>query len=162
MGPKATPDDYLVFIKNGLKERKKLMKIYHQLIEKEVSKLLPYIDKDKFFGTLIDSYFEPILSGKIDWVDGVSDAFIMIYMDVYVLSRLFMSFDVSKMERGPIGCRSSQYREIKNVIIYGGADHITLYKTFFNKYFSVDPSISYDTQPRQCIELSEPFDFFAN
>ena len=66
------------------------------------------------------------------------------------------------MGRGPIGCRSSQYREIKNIIIYGGGDHMTTYKTFLNKYFLVDPSISYDIDPSQCIKLFEPFDFFAN
>jgi hypothetical protein len=134
----------------GLKE---YMELYFQKIDKELAKMHHSIDKDEFLNTLLEIYLEPNKSPM---------NIIGITMDIYFLSRLFIVFDQNKMNRGPVGCRNSQYQQIKNAIVYAGALHIDIYSEFLKKYFTVDPKIDIK-QPynNQCIKLDPPFDFFA-
>jgi hypothetical protein len=130
----------------------KYMSLYYKYIDKLLSKLSSSIDKDKFLNTLLDIYEK----GR------QSDAVLVIQMDVFFLLRLFITFDQKKLVRGPLGCRDSQYLEIKNAIVYGGGYHIDIYNDFFQLYFQVKPEIFIKQDAsNKCINFDQPFDFFS-
>ena len=131
----------------------KHMTLYYKKIDKELSKMNPNIDKDKFLKILFDIYIEKSIAEP--------SIIVTVPMDVYFLSRLFIIFDDKKLNRGPLGCRDLKYMEIKNTIVYGGGSHIKIYVEFLRRYFEVAPKISIN-QPytNKCIKLDPPFDFF--
>ncbi len=129
------------------------MKIYYSIIDKEMSKMNPIIDKDKFLMVLLNIYMDkPHLWGPLH----------IMPQDIYFLSRLFIIFDQKKIQRGPIGCRDPNYRQIKNVIFHGGSNHTDIYISFLKQYFMLEPSIYIKTESREkCIQFPKPFDFFS-
>lgn len=156
-GISEMPYDMDSWVVEKLEEINAYIRKLDTLVNKEISKSLPYIKKDKFCETLLSVYMEYI--GE-NW-DKFIHALIMLPMDIYLLLRLFIKYEPSKMSRGPAGCRSELYGENKNVIIYTGGLHTDIYRHFLSKYFTVTPTISQNRSPDQCIELSTPFDFFA-
>jgi hypothetical protein len=85
-------------------------------------------------------------------------------MDIFLLLRLFSKFDSSKMERGPLYCKKTQYP--KNIIIYCGDAHQEFYTFFMKEYFDITPDLyiyaSNLENPNQCLTFNPPFDFFEN
>lgn len=135
------------------KSSKDYVKHFHQLIRKEFTKMVKH-DRQSIMKKLIDIY------GSWDHKDKLWIALMSMPMDLYFISRLFIQFDRNKLARGPSGC---QQDEIKNVILYGGSDHVRVYVEFFMSYFNQDPSIYLDqtTSKNQCLIFDQPFDFFA-
>ena len=131
-----------------------------KLINKEVLKMDKKIDKKKFLEALLEVYME---SSK----DQLFSNLLVLHQDVYFLTRLFMKFEKSKMERGPVGCREEKWEEMRNIIVYAGNAHIRTYVSFFEKYFGKDPHQDFNisSEPeeeyKQCIELPYQFDFFT-
>jgi hypothetical protein len=120
-----------------------------KIIDKELSKMNKSIDKHAFIQTLYKLYIKQTLIHALS----------TIFMDIYVLSRLFITFDKLKMSRGPRACQ--KYIEPKNVIIYGGRDHIDVYANFFERFFKIKPIINIvNSTKNQCITLPKSFDFF--
>ena len=56
----------------------------------------------------------------------------MFLMDVYSLSRMFATFDESKLNRGPIKCRDTLYKIPRN-IVFGGSLHTESYRKFLDR-----------------------------
>ena len=133
---------------------KQYMEIYYKNIDKEIVKLDPNLDKEKFFESLLSVYmFEKIIGTSL---------FIM-PQDVYFLLRLFTVFDEKKMNRGPIECRNQQYQIIKNAIFHGGLHHTRIYMQFIKTHFGISPTIDIMLpMSDKCVKLNSPFDFFGN
>jgi hypothetical protein len=127
---------------------KEYEKSYFKIINKEIGKMDEIIDKTRFLNILLEIYMK-----NFDLITGALN----IPMDIYCLSRLFIKFDETKMERGPGGCRF--FSKPKNVIIYTGANHSRTYESFIKSYFDIDPTFSQKSYG-QCLEFNE-FDFFA-
>ena len=120
-----------------------------KILTKELNKLS--VDKNKF----LDAFLESIdLNERENTLTNVR-------FDLYILSRLFIQFDKSKMSRGPKGCRSDRFFEIKNTIIYTGRNHTKFYVTFLNKMFNANPDRSIEKNWNdQCIIFNPPFKYF--
>jgi hypothetical protein len=135
------------------------IKMSWKLMEKEISKMNEKINKKKFM--------EDLLAVYLDFNESQSFSNLLdIHQDVYLLSRLFIKFEKSKMQRGPIGCRTNKWQEMKNIIVYAGNSHIEMYVSFFKKYFETSPHPDFNITTKsedgyqQCIKLPYPFDFF--
>jgi hypothetical protein len=96
-------------------------------------------------------------TGYGDRVHGIVDA----AMDVYLVARPFSTFDAAKMGRGPLGCLGAMFRNVRNAIVYSGQAHTTFYEHFLQTVFPGLRAERVEFTGRQCIELKEPFDFFA-
>jgi hypothetical protein len=135
------------------------MSIYYKHIDKELLKMDPLIDTNKFLSTLLEIY--------LNWPNSTDIVLITdVPMDLYFLSRLFIKFDEKKMNRGPVGCRDPQYTEIKNAIVCGGSIHTDIYEKFLMSYFKKEPDIYiyiyiYKEYADKYIEFDQPFDFFS-
>ena len=144
-------DGKVIFYDNS--DAKKYFKKFFENIDKEASKLNPNINKKKFFDILLDIFVTESITRPIMILD--------VPMDVYFLLRLFIVFDEKKLYRGPVGCRDSEYVEIKNAIVYGGSAHTDIYSLFLQKYFEVEPQIFVEQDAEnKCINFESPFDFF--
>ncbi len=53
----------------------------------------------------------------------------MVQMDLYLIYRMFIKFDHSKMFGGPSGCGTAE--QVKNIIIYVEDPHAEVYNDFF-------------------------------
>ena len=85
-------------------------------------------------------------------------------MELYFLHRFFIIFDEKKLERGPKACWDRQFKKIINSIIYVGDAHAQIYKQFFLKLSRglIRPDIDIvNDYSNKCIQLNQPFDFFA-
>jgi hypothetical protein len=116
---------------------------YFRIARKELSKVTLPIDR--FLDTLYDVFIKYAVTTAQK--QSVLNNCIM---DVYTLARMFMSFDVSKLQRGPEGCRDASFREMKNIIFYGGSTHARIYDMFLRSYFKATPSIYSDTPKSKC------------
>ena len=141
---------------------KKYMDHYFNLVDKEISKMDKKYTREKFYKTLLSVYND--MSGG-----DLCDFHFVIPMDVYVLSRLLMVFDVTKMKKGPKGCQDDKYSKIENMIFYGGSYHARIYMKFFRDFFGQEPTIYIDhdhvdlpDESDQCLVFEKPFNFFAN
>ena len=130
---------------------------FNSMINKQLSKSLPYFKRELFIKSLISVYTDMIRQASWKQIYGI---LLALPMDVYLLSRLFIKFDPAKMERGPVGCRTPEFGQMKNVIIYGGQAHIDIYRLFIFKYFSELPTIYLFSADNQCLTLPTVFDFF--
>ena len=123
---------------------------YFTSVEKELKKMDPAIsdNKQRFLYTLLSIYLQ-------------QDMFIGLMlppMDLYFLSRLFIKFDESKMDRSVKGCQNSNV--IKNAIVYTGAGHTQIYRSFFEKFFNVQPTLVVGAgKTSQCLKLHQ-FNYF--
>jgi len=139
-------------------------KFYFRIIEKELSKLDPTIDRNAFLKTMASLYLQDVHK-----YPDMADNFHCVNMDVYLLSRLFIRFDEKKLGRGPEKCREKSNLFIKNAIIYGGDYHILFYKKFIEKFFGILPYPDFLIESKkkiagilkQCIIFKKPFDFFG-
>lgn len=122
---------------------------YFKSINKAFNKMA--LNKVKFLNTLLSVYME-----KYD----LYTALLNIPMDLYVLTRLFIKFDSSKMQRSPKGCRGGKDETINNVIIYGGSNHTNLYREFLERFFGVFPKLAIKGNV-QCLR-TQNFDFFTS
>jgi hypothetical protein len=130
---------------------RKLEKKYFKSIDKAFNKMT--LDKVKFLDILLGVYMENY---------DLYTALLNIPMDLYVLTRLFIKFDSSKMSRGPKGCRDSKDETINNVIIYGGSNHTNLYKQFLVRYFNKTRWMDINgVDNSQCLRMNN-FDFFTS
>jgi len=93
----------------------------------------------------------------------------MFLMDVYSLSRMFATFDESKLNRGPIKCRDALYRIPRNIVFYGGSLHIESYRKFLDRLDitkSKDNFIRSENPGKKYISFNKihknGFDFFEN
>ena len=127
---------------------------YRQVVRKEMDKLAPNPNQQRFLLTLLD-----VLLAQAE-----HDSVLILTapMDVYCLLRLFVQFDHEKLARGPVMCRQSKYDVIKNAVVYAGEAHIEVYDQFLQAYFQVKPTIAIE-QPndQKCLYFDQPFDFFA-
>ena len=57
----------------------------------------------------------------------------MFLMDVYSLSRMFATFDESKLNRGPIKCERYFIQNTQNIVFYGGSLHTESYRKFLDR-----------------------------
>jgi hypothetical protein len=123
---------------------------YFASAEKELRKMDPAIsdNKQRFLYTLLSIYLQ-------------QDMFIGLMlppMDLYFLTRLFIKFDENKMGRTVEKCQNSDV--IKNAIIYTGAGHTQIYRSFFEKFFNVQPTLVVGAGGKtQCLKLHQ-FDYF--
>jgi len=125
--------------------------IFLQLMEEYFVKTTTSLDKPKFLKTILDIF----INQKF-----LHYALICLPMDVYCLLRVFVTYKSDKLPMGPTGCVSNEYH--KNIIIYGGFDHIQTYILFIKKYFQIQP-IDYSQKMdiyNQFIDFKEPFRFF--
>jgi hypothetical protein len=126
---------------------------FHKLVSKQLSKLDPRMDKNKFLITLLDVF-----------VNSKSTLFTNLFIlpqDIYLLSRLFIRFDPNKMLRGPISCQNDDHAIIKNAIVYAGVFHSQNYQEFIENYFQIQPTIEiHQHEINKCIEFDQPFDYF--
>jgi hypothetical protein len=135
---------------------------YWSIIKKEYNKLdMNDEDKNKFYEDIYATIL--LLSEETDPLIGLRSA--MMYMDIYILLRLFIKFDTKEG-------RSKCPNIMKNVIIYTGSSHTYFYMEFFQLHFGVEPHYFWDktddyTVPRywreegqQCLVFEEPFNFF--
>lgn len=135
----------------GLKYNQDEIDVYHQdyftLIKKELSKMDPSIDKPKFLNILLEIYMKgfDLFTSLLDFP-----------MDMYILSRIFINFDKTKL-RGPISC---QTQDVQYVICHTGSAHTDIYRLFFENYFNINPTINI-IQYGQCLKLDKPFDYFG-
>jgi hypothetical protein len=81
-------------------------------------------------------------------------------MDIFLLCRIFSSFDKYKMNRGPLYCQSSKFQIPKNIIIYCGDAHQKFYTFFLKQYFNITPKIQLHCTASKCLTFSPGFDFF--
>jgi len=149
-------------------ELKEYMDLYFKTVKKELNKCSPEM-KYYIQNILFEIYYEwKEFTFKLLLLDSV--------MDLYILSRLFMTFDKHKMNRGPINCRDSKYSTINNAIIYTGGSHTEHYMKFFYKLYNIVPNISISNDQlgmvsgnymffksqMQCIKFTKPFNFFTS
>jgi hypothetical protein len=124
--------------------------IYIKKVKKELSKMDSSIDKKRVLQTLKSIYMT--LTDRYN-----IDILMLIPMDLYVLTRMFISFDSKKMKRGPFLCES--YKTMKNIIFFGGSLHSRIYNQFIKEYFGITPSIyRYDVDSK-CTLFEKPFLF---
>ncbi len=130
-----------------------LEKQYFASIDKEMRKIdekaVP--NKQRFLYTLLDIYLQ----------ENMFTGLMVPPMDLYLLLRLFVKFDESKMYRStnPKGCRNSKV--INYAIVYTGDAHSRIYRIFFEKYFNISPSLVIGAgNKNQCLKLND-FDFFT-
>lgn len=133
----------------------------HLTVMKFVNKEMAKLDKSKInrlelLKTLSDVY----VNLTNETIYGI---LAMIPIDLYILSRMFMMFDKTKMSRSVSGCRD--YSEIKNVIVCVGKAHTEIYKSFMLKKFNQRPNFTKDNgNDNKCIQvksiIGHPFDFF--
>lgn len=160
-------EDYytnLLQIKTQLPEKIIGWRKYHEhiilLINKQVAKLHPLIDRYKFMDMLCDICI--LLSSKDKSYIGLA----VIQQDAYLLCRLFSIFPDKKSHETdsiPYMCRQSP--TINHAIVYTGATHTMVYINLLNNFFKIKPKYYKNiTQSRksQCIELDEPFDFYED
>jgi hypothetical protein len=124
-----------------------------QYINKELSKLDPRIDRTEFLELLcsVERHMRP----------NTYHGLLVIQMDAYLLSRLFVIFDKSKMNRGPQYCRDEYYVTPRHIIIHAGSMHTLLYEVFMKSFFQFDPKLSVvDKLKGGCVTLPKPFIFF--
>lgn len=121
--------------------------LYFNLIKKELSKMDPSIDKAKFLNILLEIYMKgfDLFTSLLDFP-----------MDMYILSRIFINFDKTKL-RGPISC---QTQDVQYAICHTGSAHTDIYRLFFENYFNIKPTINI-IQYGQCLKLDKPFDYFG-
>ena len=86
--------------------------------------------------------------------------FLTFSTDIYLFSRMFTKFKNENMSRGPRGCKQTETP--KNVIVYGGAEHIIKIHGLFQRIFKT--SLQYSKVERklsiQCVRFDEPKQFF--
>lgn len=93
----------------------------------------------------------------------------MFLMDVYSLSRMFATFDESKLNRGPVKCRDALYRIPRNIVFYGGSLHTESYRKLLDRLDitkSRDNFIRSENPIKKSISFNKiyknGFDFFEN
>lgn len=125
---------------------------YFMIIKKELGKLDKTINKERFLGSLKQTYMNDLPKDLINHL-------IVLQQDLYLLIRVFITFDSTKLKRGPLNCRDPQP---KNIIIYTGSSHSFNYYSFLKIFANTDPSIVLDAPKNesQCVSFPEPFDFF--
>lgn len=165
---------YNVFNKNISKaELKEYMDLYFKTVKKELNKCSPEM-KHKIQNLLFEVYYE--------WED-LNFYFLLVdsVMDLYILSRLFMTFDKHKMNRGPSNCRDLKYSTVNNAIIYTGTAHTEHYTKFFYKLYNIIPNIyinnifdsdsdsdsdnanyKHISSQLSCIKFKKPFNYFTS
>lgn len=126
-----------------------LEKDYFELIDKELSKMDKSIipteqRRREFLYALLDIYSE----------ENMYTVLMVIPMDLYLLTRIFVVFDEDKMYR-----RCEKSRTMNYSIIYTGAAHTRYYRLFLEKFFGVKADVTV-TGKRQCLKLN-CFDFFG-
>lgn len=156
---------------------------YHSLIEKEYFKLDPQIDKERFLEVFynlsvikleetieillenieLSKHIEDEQSLRTFIVENISVTLIIlntICMDLYTLLRMFIIYDVRKLNRGPIKCQT--YGKSVNIIFNGGFYHSLFYFDFITNYFNQEPEIN-EFIIGQCIkDFRDPFDVLNN
>lgn len=126
-----------------------------KFITKEINKLNPLLDKQRFLEILCET--------TIETFDQTYLGLLTIQQDAYLLARLFMIFDKGKMQRGPAYCQDQISQKITHAIIYTGEAHTMVYLNFIKKYFNIDPEIFAQVASSDaCLTLSQPFDFFKD
>lgn len=128
---------------------------YFQIIEKEKKKIKKF-SIEKIYKTLYKIYINYYENNMLTF-----EISLCIPMDVYFIFRYLMNFKKSNMNRGPIGCKNTNYS--KKTIMYCGAGHAETYKMFFDDFFKVEPEIlieqKIDGVENSCLELPDNFDF---
>jgi len=132
---------------------------YFKIIDKEKKKIQNF-SVEKIYKTLCKIY----QNYYTNFTRPLFFITLCIPMDVYFIFRYLMNFKKSKMNRGPIGCRDTNYS--KNAIMYCGAAHAETYKLFINDFFNVEPDINIEQVDgniiNSCLELPEGFNFLNN
>jgi len=131
---------------------------YFKIIDKEKKKIKNF-SVEKIYKTLYKIYENYCINLN----RSLFLTTLCIPMDVYFIFRYLMSFKKSKMNRGPIGCRDTNYS--KNTIMYCGSAHAETYKLFMNNFFNVEPDINIEQMDENainsCLELPEDFNFIG-
>ena len=115
------------------------MKTYFRIINKEKKKLSQGIDQEQFMKTLLNIEVDNVTDNT-----GISlyVELLLVTLDLYLLLRLFIQFDLSKMSRGPTHCRSDTYSVPRNVIACTGGHHSLIFIKFFKQFFhQADPKV---------------------
>jgi hypothetical protein len=97
-----------------------------------------------------------------EWEPKTFLSILNIGMDIFLLCRVFSSFDKHKMNRGPLYCQSSKFQVPKNIIIYCGDTHQKFYTFFLKQYFNITPKIQLHCTASKCLTFSPSFDFFKS
>ena len=128
---------------------------YFKIIDKEKKKIKNF-SIEKIYKTLYkiyENYYE----------NNIFTTFLItlcIPMDIYFIFRYLMNFKKSNMNRGPSGCRDTDYS--KNTIIYCGFSHAETYRNFINIFFDIEPEINIQQNINvfnSCLELPDEFEF---
>lgn len=128
---------------------------YFKIIDKEKKKIKNF-SIEKIYKTLYKIY--------INYYENNMSTFnitLSIPMDMYFIFRYLMNFKNSNMNRGPIGCKDTNYS--KKTIMYCGYAHAETYNHFINDFFKVEPEIiieqRIDGVENSCLELPDGFEF---
>ena len=122
----GTINEYLLNASLKIKEINNHIFNTKYIIERQLSKSL--LTKADFIKNA-DIWF----AGREKYKNMVHFTAQMFLMDVYSLSRMFATFDESKLNRGPIKCRDALYRIPRNIVFYGGSLHIESYRKFLDR-----------------------------
>lgn len=130
---------------------------YINVINKTINKIDDF-NKTNFWNVFFSCYQE-LPKEYINLIEILTH----VPMDMYFLLRYLHSYDLDKMERGPLGCKDIKFKEAINSIVYGGDYHIHLYSIFFKKYFKINSKIFVRNNTNdKCLVLPEFFDFYNN
>jgi hypothetical protein len=141
-----------------LKNWRKHHEITVRLINKQIAKLDPRIDRRMFIITLCYSCF---LIGQ----DEQSYISLMILQqDMYCMARLFSIFPRKShhsTESIPSMCRNSP--RVSHAILYTGTGHTSLYMEFLYQYFGIVAEHYVENADyAHCIKFDKPFDFYEH
>lgn len=127
-----------------------------RILGKAFRKARAHIDRRRLLAEMVEVYAEDPAFPVIAQVLLICD------MDVYCLLRIFETYDAEKMYRGPVACGGNRYRENRNVIVYSGSWHTTVYSRLFSRYFGSEPTLTREATPAaQYVVFDGPFDFFG-
>jgi hypothetical protein len=158
----ANPTEYkLCMFAKYVMEMQKYLEFYHAFIKKDLSKIDPdlHLNNATFSDKLMETYAD-LTFGLIYRDFGFSS---LVFLDVYLLSKLFTKYDESKMQRGPMYCRTS-YRNSRNCVINVGTQHTQVYQLFLYKVFGATPTIEKENEhkEKQWVEMTDPFDYWVS
>lgn len=137
------------------------MKKYFEIIQKELSKLPPDVDRSYFLQTFFNVYKEHY--GSIDLITGAAH----LPQDLYVMIRIFIQFKEVRRISSSSACHNVM--RPKNIIIFAGIEHTQLYKRFLEQILERKPLLDIYSQrdpdseaeeDKKFVKLQHPFDMF--
>lgn len=153
---------FKVFEKLGLKKYNTTEfweKTYFKIINKELGKLdETIISREVLINNLRNAYHSLVASRaegfKGNQYDEVFGLLIMVPMDIYTLSRMFVKFN----EKPGSSCNKTS---VDNIIVHSGSAHTLVYEYFLNTSFGIQPDIRETNKWKVDLCLAVPeFDFW--